>query len=105
MSCCPPNLARLLLSLEKYIYTQSFINGRDTIHIHLLIESEATFILSDGTQASIQLESSQEGEGAFLLSVEKQGAMDVDVMIRIPEWAPMNEIEVYHLKFLAKRES
>ncbi|KIJ46906.1 glycoside hydrolase family 127 protein, partial [Sphaerobolus stellatus SS14] len=108
VSCCPPNLARLLLSLSKYIYTQSIINGRDTIHVNLLIESEASFILTDGTEISIKLHGSKEQEGSFRLVIGgPETAREVDVMLRIPEWAPVNEIQISaygsHITQIAER--
>ena len=43
MSCCPPNLARLLASLGQYIYSEA----DNEVFVHLYIQSEARLQIGD----------------------------------------------------------
>jgi DUF1680 family protein len=82
-SCCPPNVARLLSSLNDYIYTVSA--ERNTVYTHLFIGSEAQFELPGGKfvlkqQSSlpwnnhVKFEVTPESDGIFTLA------------LRVPAW-------------------
>lgn len=83
-SCCPPNVARLLCSLNDYIYSAS--PERNTVYTHLFIGSEARFELPGGTVAFKQ-HSLLPWKGYVRFEVtEAQGGGDFAFAVRIPSW-------------------
>ncbi|WP_274654449.1 glycoside hydrolase family 127 protein [Paenibacillus humicola] len=82
-SCCPPNVARLLSSLNDYIYTAAAEDN--TVYAHLFIGSEAKFDLAAG-QVSLKQESRLpwEGYARFELTGVPGGAFSL--ALRIPSW-------------------
>lgn len=66
-ACCPPNVARLLTSLNQYIYT----THGDTLYTNLYIGSELTTKLG-GTDVAIQQESNYPWEGTVSLKINLQ---------------------------------
>lgn len=82
-SCCPPNVARLLSSLNDYIYTVSA--AANTIYTHLFIGSVAQFELDAGS-VTMKQESELPWKGnARFEFIEVPGAA-VTLAIRIPSW-------------------
>ncbi len=81
-ACCPPNLARLLTSIERYIYT---VKEREIL-INLYIGSIATLHIEDKV-----LEISQESEyvsnGNVLLKCRGNLENPITLGMRIPYWA------------------
>ncbi len=76
-ACCPPNLARMLTSLDQYIYTLK----DDTILVNLFIGSEAEFEVS-GSRAVIAQETEYPHDGTIRIKVTGTDGMKVG--IRIP---------------------
>lgn len=79
-ACCPPNLARLLTSIEKYSYLQK----ENTVAAILFLDNEASFELQDGT-LRVKQETHYPWEGTirFILESDAQATFG----IRIPGWA------------------
>lgn len=88
-ACCPPNVARLLTSLNQYIYT---IHG-DTLYTHLYIGSELTTKLG-GTEVAIQHESNYPWEGTVLMKINPAAEAEFGIALRIPSWSEGMEIRV-----------
>lgn len=83
-SCCPPNVARLLCSLNDYIYSAS--PERNTVYTHLFIGSEARFELPGGTVAFKQ-RSLLPWQGCVQFELtEAQGEGEFAFAVRIPSW-------------------
>lgn len=75
--CCPPNIARLLLGLNRYIYTAD-----DTgLNIHLFAES----VLA-GEEWAADMETDYPCSGDVTVRVRKNSAGDGKVRIRVPGW-------------------
>jgi len=85
-SCCPPNVARLLGSLDDYIYDVSE-DGR-TIYTHLYIGSQASFELADTTITLHQRsELPWNGRVGFSVQLPKDSKCAEFVLaLRIPNW-------------------
>jgi Uncharacterized protein conserved in bacteria len=85
-ACCPPNLVRLLMSLGKYIWSES----EDTIYSHLYIGGKASF-----TKAEIQVESAYPWEGNVVYTVAPlKDASKFTIAIRIPGYAKNPQIRI-----------
>ena len=83
-ACCPPNIARLLSSLEKYIY--SFEDG--VVYVHQYISSKATFNAQEGKPSdriSVEMQSSMPNSGDVIIHIN-EGPATV-VAVRLPDWS------------------
>ncbi|WP_150268699.1 glycoside hydrolase family 127 protein [Paenibacillus tepidiphilus] len=88
-ACCPPNVARLLTSLDQYIYT---VHG-DTAYVNLYIGSEWTTALG-GTNVSIEQQSSFPWEGKVSFRVNPEQAADFGLALRIPSWSDGMQLSI-----------
>jgi DUF1680 family protein len=80
--CCPPNIARLLVSIQSYMYAVA----DDEIAVHLYGESKAKFECA-GANVELVQNTNYPWQGAigFDISVDKPARFTVS--LRIPEWA------------------
>lgn len=83
-SCCPPNVARLLSSLNDYIYTASA--ERNTIYTNLFIGSEASFELGAG-RVELRQESKLPWEGYVRFEITEAPKAEIALAFRIPSWS------------------
>lgn len=88
-ACCPPNVARLLTSLNQYIYT---VQG-DTLYTHLYIGSELNAKLG-GTQVAVSQHSRYPWEGTVTLQVNPVAAGEFGIALRMPSWSRGMEIRI-----------
>jgi len=80
-ACCPPNIARTLTGLGKYIYT-TFENA---IYVHQFIPNEATLQLADQTvTVKMNTDYPWDGQTQILLSMSKPSS--IQVYLRMPDW-------------------
>ena len=86
-ACCPPNLARLISSLNEYIYTV----GDDTVYVDLYVGSEAEISLGDKT-VELSMRSQFPWEGNVELATKADGRYGI--ALRIPSWAKTYKIAV-----------
>ncbi|MCB2360393.1 glycoside hydrolase family 127 protein [Clostridium estertheticum] len=88
-ACCPPNLARTLTSLGKYIYT-TFNN---TIYTHLYMSNEVD-VLINNNKVSIKQETNYPwaGDVKFSLNIEKSS--NFSMAFRIPDWCYSYSVKV-----------
>lgn len=82
VSCCPPNLARLVASLGGYFYTSSAAG----VQVHLYGQSRAEFAIA-GIPTKIRQETDYPWDGGvkFTLSPEKPTAFAFT--FRVPDWS------------------
>ncbi|CAM4478934.1 glycoside hydrolase family 127 protein [Paenibacillus typhae] len=88
-ACCPPNVARLLTSLNQYIYTVH----EDTLYTNLYIGNESVFTLG-GQEVSVSQQSNYPWEGKVQLKVEPDAAAAFGIAVRIPSWSKGFELTV-----------
>ncbi|CQR55216.1 protein of unknown function DUF1680 [Paenibacillus riograndensis SBR5] len=88
-ACCPPNVARLLTSMNQYIYT---VHG-DTLYTNLYIGSELNMTLG-GTAVAVSQQSNYPWEGTVTLKVDPAEAAEFGIALRIPSWSSSAEIRV-----------
>lgn len=87
-ACCPPNLARLIMSLGEYIYTQN----DDTIFVNQYIGSKLKSDKADITTASNYIEN---GKVSFEINTIKPFTL----ALRIPFWCDRFELSAnYEIK-------
>jgi uncharacterized protein len=83
VTCCPPNLERILASLPGYFYSTS----SDGIYVHLYDNSELDWHLEDGTRLKITQKTNYPWDGNVQLRVTPAQASEFAVYLRIPGWA------------------
>ena len=81
-ACCPPNLARLIASLDRYIYTVK----EDEILVNLFIRSEMTCNYENGN-VTIRQECDYPRTSKIGFEIKNSRPDDINVKIRIPSWA------------------
>jgi len=80
-ACCPPNLARMIASLPKYIYTKK----DDTLYIHLYVGNE-TITDIEGTKVKIVMKSDYLRDGNVTVKVSPAKTLEISLACRIPGW-------------------
>ncbi|MDS0528301.1 glycoside hydrolase family 127 protein [Clostridium sp. SHJSY1] len=88
-ACCPPNLARTLTSLGKYVYT-TFEN---TIYTHLYLSNDAEVSINNN-KVSIKQETNLPWEGNVKVSVGVNKKSDFGMAFRIPYWCDSYSVKV-----------
>lgn len=89
VSCCPPNLARTLGSLEAYLATMT----QNGIQIHQLAASTIAASLATGS-AKIQISTDYPNEGSLEIEVLEAPQDGFELQIRVPSWAQNAELSV-----------
>ncbi|MNX46314.1 Non-reducing end beta-L-arabinofuranosidase [compost metagenome] len=80
-ACCPPNVVRLLMSLNRYVYTQR----ADTLYVNLYIGSELTTELG-GTSVNISQQSDVPRGGKIRFELEPKRQAQFALALRQPGW-------------------
>lgn len=86
-ACCPPNLARLLSSLDRYMYTKH----DNTIYTNLYLSNEAQFEVGGGN-VKLQQETNYPWNGTVKFTIKSQ--TDFNLALRIPNWAKSHTIKL-----------
>ncbi|QFJ54629.1 glycoside hydrolase family 127 protein [Pseudobutyrivibrio xylanivorans] len=81
-ACCPPNLARLLTSLDDYVYTVS----ENTILVNLYMDSDSTIELPNG-RVKIKQETRFPWDNEARVIVKNDTDSHIRIGIRLPGWA------------------
>ncbi|MFI4912821.1 MAG: glycoside hydrolase family 127 protein [Sedimentisphaeraceae bacterium JB056] len=88
-SCCPPNIARLLASLEQYIY--SF--DENSIYAHLYIGSTIKHTFGQSEVTLIQ-QNNYPWEGNIKFTVNMQQDTSFGLNLRLPAWCKNIKLSV-----------
>lgn len=80
-ACCPPNLARLLLSLRQYIYTYS----KDTLYTHLYIPSKVEVAVGENT-ITLEQNTGYPWDGGVSIKLGMDKEINYTLSFRIPGW-------------------
>lgn len=81
-ACCPPNLARLLASLEKYVYTEK----EHMVLTNLFMYCTGVFEDANGKLEVIQKTDYPKG-GSVCFRLNSEGKKPFEFGVRIPGWA------------------
>lgn len=80
-ACCPPNLARLIASIGRYIYSLK----EDTVFVHLYIANEHEVEIN-GNRTQFRLKANYPWDGDIELSVDPETESQFTVALRLPGW-------------------
>ena len=80
-ACCPPNIARLITSLGRYIYTEN----ENTLYTHLYVGSDTTKAVN-GKPVSVSMESGFPNNGNVKIAVNGAKGSGFRLALRIPGW-------------------
>src|SRR5262249_50853354 len=79
--CCPPNIARLLTSLDTYFFTQ---NGAE-IAMHLYASNESTFNVH-GRNMILNTDTRYPWDGRIQIGLQMDEPTECTLSFRIPSW-------------------
>ena len=88
-ACCPPNIARLFMSLGQYIYGVSTTD----VLVHLYIQSTATMLVGN-ERVVLRQESNYPWDGAIKLHLELEKPAEFGLNLRIPAWSRGAQLSV-----------
>ncbi|MFL5658027.1 MAG: glycoside hydrolase family 127 protein [Ktedonobacteraceae bacterium] len=89
VSCCPPNVARLLASLGQYIYA---VNDTDLV-VHLYIQSTAQTTVA-GHAVTVRQETTYPWDGAITIKIDIAEPAQFGLKLRIPGWCQNARLSV-----------
>ncbi|WP_313152667.1 glycoside hydrolase family 127 protein [Lacrimispora sp.] len=98
-ACCPPNIARFIAGLWRYVYTAR----GNKVYVHLYIGNESSIKLQDGVLNLIQKTDYPWG-GKVAIRVKADTAVPFRIALRIPRWSRNYKISVNGEPVLADRE-
>lgn len=84
-ACCPPNLARMILSLGKLCWSES----EDTVYGHLMIGQQAKLGLAD-----IKIESEYPWTGKVKYFITPKSANPFTIAIHIPSYVDAGDLQI-----------
>ncbi|MCR8632933.1 glycoside hydrolase family 127 protein [Paenibacillus radicis (ex Xue et al. 2023)] len=93
-ACCPPNIARLLASLGRYMYSTK----DQTLYAHLYIGSQVDIELG-GHQIGLLQQSQLPWKGNVHFELTVEGAVEFTLALRIPKWCKAAEIRLNGITF------
>jgi DUF1680 family protein len=88
-ACCPPNIARLLMSLGSYIYSTK----DNDINIHLYVNSRSVIPLNDNT-VYISQKTDYPWDGSITIEVTPERETVFALNMRIPGWCKNAQITI-----------
>lgn len=80
-ACCPPNIARLLLSLGSYLYGVT----ETAILVHLYAQCSTTLSV-DGRRVTLHQDTNYPWEGTVRFEIEVDEPAEFGLYLRIPGW-------------------
>ncbi|WP_285114118.1 beta-L-arabinofuranosidase domain-containing protein [Leifsonia sp. fls2-241-R2A-40a] len=83
VSCCPPNVARTLASLDSYIATA----GGDSLQLHQFAPSRISTILPNGEPVELAVETGYPVEGRVTVRILRDAREPWSLQLRVPAWA------------------
>ncbi|WP_137288408.1 glycoside hydrolase family 127 protein [Natronorubrum halophilum] len=87
-ACCPPNVARLLASLEEYLYATGRDDADDPrLYVNQYVSSAATVNVA-GTDVDVVQTAGLPWDGEVTLEVDAATPTEFGVSLRIPSWCP-----------------
>ncbi|MGN8027232.1 glycoside hydrolase family 127 protein [Microbacterium sp. 22242] len=81
VSCCPPNIARTLASLDAYLATAT----DDGVQLHQYAPASVRTTLSDGTRVAFDIDTAYPADGVVRVRILEPGEWTLG--LRVPGWA------------------
>lgn len=88
-ACCPPNIIRLLSSLEDYIYS---VNGRE-LFVHLYVGGSVEAQVA-GQKVRLTVETDYPWDGAIRLSANVDSPAAFALGLRVPGWCHRHALKI-----------
>ncbi|MBQ7868452.1 MAG: glycoside hydrolase family 127 protein [Clostridia bacterium] len=88
-ACCPPNLIRLVTSLEKYVVTQE----NETLYVHLYMGGDISAKVGD-EPVTLHVQTGYPWEGGVNISLSAEHETAFDLALRIPGWCAQYTLHV-----------
>jgi DUF1680 family protein len=96
-ACCPPNIARLLMSLPGYLYSVSGArdpggpapavgDGAAALWVHLYVAGTVRSLLPDGRRVGLRLETEYPWQGVVHITVTEAAEGTWALRLRVPGW-------------------
>ena len=89
-ACCPPNIARLLMSLPGYCYSTS----DESLWVHLYAAGGVRASLPDGGTIEIEIETRYPWDGDIRLKIVEAPVSEIALRVRIPGWCDRATVNV-----------
>ncbi len=89
-SCCPPNVARLMMSLPSYAYSTS----DEGLWVHLYVKGSVGAELPGGGKLGIEVDTKYPWEGSVRMRVTEAPEGETTLVLRIPGWVDEVTLEV-----------
>ncbi|MCL2203765.1 MAG: glycoside hydrolase family 127 protein [Defluviitaleaceae bacterium] len=87
-ACCPPNVSRLLASINHYAWGME----KDTVYSHLFIGGELDLSASLGGKIHVTTQYPNHGKIEYTFIPNGGGEMSLTLAIRLPGWSKNTEI-------------
>jgi hypothetical protein len=87
VSCCPPNIARLLASLAKYIY----LKNDEELFVNLFISSQLTSVFK-GEKLTLTQSGNYPWSDQLKIELKLSAPVDFTLKIRLPDWSKKTAI-------------
>jgi uncharacterized protein len=81
-ACCPPNIARLIGSVQRYV--AGVADNAFYLHMPVGLEATASF---GGVRTKITVESNYPWSGEFKVHVDPERPVEFTLLLRLPDWA------------------
>lgn len=88
-ACCPPNIARLLMSLGHYIYTAR----KDTLYINLYIGNTAE-LAAGGDTLRLRISGNYPWRETVTVQIESAQPVPHTLALRLPDWCAAPQLSV-----------
>lgn len=83
VSCCPPNVARTLASLDSYVATA----GEDALQLHQYAPARIVTTLGNGERVELDVETEYPQEGRVRVRILSDARRPWSLQFRVPSWA------------------
>ncbi|NNC13736.1 glycoside hydrolase family 127 protein [Planctomonas sp. JC2975] len=90
VTCCPPNVARTLASLDAYVATAS----AEGIQIHQYAPAKIATTLDDGESIELSIETDYPTTGAVTIRPLRDASKPWTLQLRVPAWANGSSLTV-----------
>jgi DUF1680 family protein len=99
VSCCPPNVARTLASLDAYIATAD----SDGVQLHQYAPSSIRTTLDDGRVVAFDVATAYPADGHVTITHASDAAEPWTLSVRIPAWAAGSTLRIVTADFVQTR--
>jgi DUF1680 family protein len=99
VSCCPPNVARTLASLDSYVATAD----SDGIQLQQYAPATVTTTLDDGRMVSFDVDTQYPADGRVVVTHTSDASEPWTLGLRVPAWASGATLRIVTADFVQQR--